>query len=464
MSVAAQARVQKHTRRQRRANRSRRRHCAMQPAETRMILIVGADVRLMEWAALSLFRAGHIPGAGAVVLAARDQRHGAGARTAGTISSASGCSAGATRSCGSKVRRPTPTRWCAARAPAACASTTTWTTPIRRVDDLVVVTSPTSAKSTRSPRSSTTPRLRLRPPHAGDAQAIFDRYACDPRVTRYLGWPTHRTVADTEGFLAFCAAEWARWPAGPFLIESRADGALLGSTGLGFETPQQAATGYVLAHDAWGFGYATEALTAMRERAAQPRGRAGLRALPSRSTAPRRACSRSAAFSAKARCAATRSSPTSRRASRPTCSATRCGIRNCDDRTSVLLASGAMRRVFGIVAAALLAVPATASATWSVIAVDRSTGRRRDRVGDVRRSRRSVPARRPGRRRARQGCGGVPGRRRRHAQNQMLVFGELQKGTDPEGDHRDAQRAIRRFRAGSSAFSICRAAAPGTRA
>jgi hypothetical protein len=33
----------------------------MQAAETRMILIVGANVRLMEWAALSLFRAGHIP-------------------------------------------------------------------------------------------------------------------------------------------------------------------------------------------------------------------------------------------------------------------------------------------------------------------------------------------------------------------------------------------------------------------
>lgn len=33
----------------------------MQSAETRMIFIVGANVRLMEWAALSLFRAGHIP-------------------------------------------------------------------------------------------------------------------------------------------------------------------------------------------------------------------------------------------------------------------------------------------------------------------------------------------------------------------------------------------------------------------
>ena len=34
---------------------------AMQAAETRMILVVGSDARLMEWAALSLFRAGHIP-------------------------------------------------------------------------------------------------------------------------------------------------------------------------------------------------------------------------------------------------------------------------------------------------------------------------------------------------------------------------------------------------------------------
>jgi len=38
---------------------------------------------------------------------------------------------------------------------------------------------------------------------------------------------------------------------------------LLGSTGLEFETPETAVTGYVLAKDAWGRGYATEALTAM---------------------------------------------------------------------------------------------------------------------------------------------------------------------------------------------------------
>jgi RimJ/RimL family protein N-acetyltransferase len=114
-----------------------------------------------------------------------------------------------------------------------------------------------------------TDRLVLRAPRAEDARRVFERYASDPRVTRFLAWQTHRTVADTRAFLSFCEAEWKRWPAGPFLIESRASGALLGSTGIAFETPQQAATGYVLAHDAWGFGYATEALGAMRDLAAR---------------------------------------------------------------------------------------------------------------------------------------------------------------------------------------------------
>ena len=45
----------------RNADTSRRVPRPMQAAETRMIYIVGANAGLMEWAALSLFRAGHIP-------------------------------------------------------------------------------------------------------------------------------------------------------------------------------------------------------------------------------------------------------------------------------------------------------------------------------------------------------------------------------------------------------------------
>jgi RimJ/RimL family protein N-acetyltransferase len=107
------------------------------------------------------------------------------------------------------------------------------------------------------------PRLLLRRPTPGDAEAIFTRYASDPEVTRYVGWPRHATVDDTRAFLSFSDSLWERWPAGPYVILSREDRRLLGSTGLIFESPSRASTGYVLARDAWGRGVATEALGAM---------------------------------------------------------------------------------------------------------------------------------------------------------------------------------------------------------
>ncbi len=114
-----------------------------------------------------------------------------------------------------------------------------------------------------------TTRLILRQPLMSDAVGIFARYASDPEVTKFLGWPCHRSVQDTEAFLRFSAQEWDRWPAGPYLIVSRADDRLLGSTGFAFQTPQEAMTGYVLARDAWGKGFATEALTAIVDVAAR---------------------------------------------------------------------------------------------------------------------------------------------------------------------------------------------------
>jgi len=118
------------------------------------------------------------------------------------------------------------------------------------------------------PERLETERLILRRPTAADARAIFARYASDPEVTRFLGWPRHTTVTDTLGFIEFCDVEWQRWSAGAYLIESRDTGALLGGTGFSFETPYKAGTGYVLARDAWGQGYATEALHAIVEVAA----------------------------------------------------------------------------------------------------------------------------------------------------------------------------------------------------
>jgi len=59
MSVAAVSAVQNSL--ATKANPFQRWGMTMQAAESRMILIVGADPGLLEWAAMTLFRAGHIP-------------------------------------------------------------------------------------------------------------------------------------------------------------------------------------------------------------------------------------------------------------------------------------------------------------------------------------------------------------------------------------------------------------------
>jgi ribosomal-protein-alanine N-acetyltransferase len=109
-----------------------------------------------------------------------------------------------------------------------------------------------------------TERLVLRPPREADAVALFD-LGSSAAVTKYVGWPRHMTLEDTHAFLKSSSAEWERWPAGPWVIESRADARLLGTSGLSFETSYRASTGYVLVQSAWGKGIATEALRAVAE-------------------------------------------------------------------------------------------------------------------------------------------------------------------------------------------------------
>jgi RimJ/RimL family protein N-acetyltransferase len=121
----------------------------------------------------------------------------------------------------------------------------------------------------RDPVRLETERLLLRQPRMNDVQAIFERYASDPQVTRYLGWPLHTAQAHTRAFVEFSNAQWKKWNIGPLLAISREDGNLLGSAGLSMETPERAQTGYVFARDAWGKGYATESLQAMMQLAAR---------------------------------------------------------------------------------------------------------------------------------------------------------------------------------------------------
>lgn len=124
------------------------------------------------------------------------------------------------------------------------------------------MTDPASPPSGHAPEQIETARLVLRRPTAADAGAIFARYAADPEVTRYLSWARHESVESVRGFLAFSDDHWQRWPAGPYLAFDRQAGTLLGSGGFLFDSPSKASTGYVLARDAWGRGFASEILAA----------------------------------------------------------------------------------------------------------------------------------------------------------------------------------------------------------
>ena len=51
-----------------------------------------------------------------------------------------------------------------------------------------------------------TARLALRPIAPDDAGPIFETYAQDAEVTRFLVWRPHGGRADTEAYLARCLA------------------------------------------------------------------------------------------------------------------------------------------------------------------------------------------------------------------------------------------------------------------
>src|SRR5688500_10424826 len=103
-----------------------------------------------------------------------------------------------------------------------------------------------------------TGRLALRPPNVDDAQAIFEGYAQDPDVVRYLTWRPRATIADTQSFLVFVRSGWATGTDLTWALTLRGDDRLIGMIGLrprGFKSD----IGYVLARPYWGRGLMTEA-------------------------------------------------------------------------------------------------------------------------------------------------------------------------------------------------------------
>lgn len=127
-----------------------------------------------------------------------------------------------------------------------------------------------------------TARLRLRPWRPDD-RPWYVALRADPEVSRFLGdgrpQPDDAASADFE----WASSEWARVDLGPWAVEERSTGKLVGYLGLPLwreGTPEEAVEiGYGYARDAWGKGYATEAAAAAMRWAFEVRGLDSLVAL-----------------------------------------------------------------------------------------------------------------------------------------------------------------------------------------
>ena len=107
-----------------------------------------------------------------------------------------------------------------------------------------------------------TARLLLRKPVAADTARIYESYARDAEVTRYLTWRPHRNLADGER----PSAEWmAAWESGKYfswVITLREGEELAGMISM---RPDgwRVELGYVLGRRWWGRGLMTEAVRAV---------------------------------------------------------------------------------------------------------------------------------------------------------------------------------------------------------
>ena len=111
----------------------------------------------------------------------------------------------------------------------------------------------------KPPESFETLCLHLRRPTMDDAEQVFQGYAQDPAVSKYMIWRPHQDIDTTRAFLDRCAHCWRDGTAFPWLITGKEEGAPLGIIELRIDG-HRADLGYGIARRDWGNGYTTEAV------------------------------------------------------------------------------------------------------------------------------------------------------------------------------------------------------------
>lgn len=117
---------------------------------------------------------------------------------------------------------------------------------------------------TRPERTWETSRLLAKPAVVVDAQVIFDEYASDASVAKYMTWTRHRSVEETVEFLSRCERVWIEGSAFLWSLWRKQDGAVAGLIEIRVRT-SAVDLGYALARRWWRQGLMSEAVAAIVE-------------------------------------------------------------------------------------------------------------------------------------------------------------------------------------------------------
>ena len=112
-----------------------------------------------------------------------------------------------------------------------------------------------------------TPRLVLRPFAREDAQAMFDNWASDPAVTKFLSWPTYRSVEDAHSILNVWLENYEKPDFYQWAIVLKELNQPIGSIGVvnSDDRVDMVEIGYCIGRNWWGRGIMPEALSAVME-------------------------------------------------------------------------------------------------------------------------------------------------------------------------------------------------------
>ena len=110
-----------------------------------------------------------------------------------------------------------------------------------------------------------TERLILRRLTVGDAEDMFNNWANDAEVTKYLTWPTHKSVEVTKSLLAAWVEDYQKNDCYQWCIELKEIGQPIGTIGAVEidESIGDIEIGYCIGRKFWNKGIITEAFKAV---------------------------------------------------------------------------------------------------------------------------------------------------------------------------------------------------------